>query len=42
MLLALAVLLLVIAVVGGIAIHPALFLIAIVALLLVLSSRRTV
>ena len=42
MLLALAVLLLVIAVVGGITIHPALFLIALIAVLILFTSRRTV
>jgi hypothetical protein len=42
MLLALAVLLLVLAIVGGIAIHPLLFLIAIVALLVFISGRRSI
>jgi hypothetical protein len=42
MLLALAVLLLVVAIVGGITIHPVLFLLALVAVLLLASSRRTV
>ena len=42
MLLALAVLLLVIAVVGGITIHPLLFLLALVAVLVFAGSRRTV
>jgi hypothetical protein len=40
MLLALAVLLLVIAVVGGIAVHPLLFLIAVLALLVFVGNRR--
>ncbi len=40
MLLALAVLLLVIAVVGGIAVHPLLFLVAVVALLVLLGNRH--
>lgn len=40
MLLALAVILLILAVVGGIAIHPLLFLLAIVAVLLLVSGRR--
>jgi hypothetical protein len=40
MLLALAVILLVLAVVGGIAIHPLLFLIAILALVAFLGGRR--
>lgn len=40
MLLALAVILLILAVVGGIAIHPLLFLIAILALLAFFASRR--
>jgi hypothetical protein len=39
-LLALAVLLLVLAVVGGIAIHPLLFLLVIVALVMLFSGRR--
>ena len=42
MLLALAVLLLVIAVVGGITIHPLLFLVALVAVLVFAGSRHTV
>jgi hypothetical protein len=42
MLLALAVILLIIAIVGGIAVHPLLFLIAILALLAVLGGRRGV
>ena len=41
MLLALVVILLVLAVVGGIAIHPLLFLIAILALLVFLGGRRS-
>lgn len=40
MLLALAVVLLIIAVVGGIAVHPLLFLIAILAVVALLSGRR--
>ncbi|MEA2299341.1 MAG: hypothetical protein QOF77_2277 [Solirubrobacteraceae bacterium] len=40
MLIALALLLLVIAVVGGIAVHPLLFLIAILAILALFSGRR--
>lgn len=40
MLVAIAVLLLVLAVVGGIALHPLLFALAILALLLLLSGRR--
>jgi hypothetical protein len=39
-LLALAVILLVIAVVGGIAVHPLLFLIAVLAILAVVAGRR--
>ena len=42
MLLALAVVLLVLAIVGGIAIHPLLFLIAVVALLVFISGRRSI
>lgn len=42
MLLTLAVVLLIIAIVGGIAIHPLLFLIAILALLVFLGGRRAV
>jgi hypothetical protein len=42
MLIALAVILLIIAVVGGIAVHPLLFLIAILALLAFFSGRRHV
>ena len=42
MLLALAIILLVLAVVGGIAVHPLLFLIAILALVVFLSGRRGV
>jgi hypothetical protein len=42
MLLALAVILLVLAVIGGIAIHPLLFLLVIVAVLALLASRRAV
>jgi hypothetical protein len=41
MLFALAVILLVLAVVGGIAVHPLLFLIAILALLVFFSGRRS-
>ena len=41
MLLALAVVLLVLAIIGGIAVHPLLFLIAILALLVFLSGRRS-
>ncbi len=40
MLLALAVVLLVIAVVGGIAVHPLLFLIAVLAILALVAGRR--
>jgi hypothetical protein len=40
MLLALAVILLIIAVAGGIAIHPLLFLIALVAIVVLLAGRR--
>jgi hypothetical protein len=40
MLLALAVILLIIAVAGGIAIHPLLFLIAVVAIVVLLAGRR--
>lgn len=42
MLLTLAIVLLVIAIVGGITVHPALFLIALLAVLLFAGSRRTV
>lgn len=42
MLLALAIVLLVLAVVGGIAVHPLLFLIAILALVVFMSGRRGV
>jgi hypothetical protein len=42
MLLALAVILLVLAVIGGIAVHPLLFLIAVLALVVFLSGRRGV
>ncbi|HEY2653537.1 MAG TPA: hypothetical protein VGI50_16560 [Solirubrobacteraceae bacterium] len=42
MLLALVVILLVLAIVGGIAIHPLLFLIALVALLVFISGRRSI
>jgi hypothetical protein len=42
MLLALAVLLLVLAVVGGIAVHPLLFLIAVLAVVALIGGRRTV
>jgi hypothetical protein len=42
MLFALAVVLLVLAVVGGVAIHPLLFLIAILALLAFLGGRRSI
>lgn len=42
MLLALAVILLLLAIVGGIAIHPLLFLIAIVALLVFVGGRRSI
>jgi hypothetical protein len=40
MLLALAVILLIIAVAGGIAIHPLLFLIALIAIVVLLAGRR--
>ncbi len=40
MLLALAVILLIVAVVGGIAIHPLLFLIAVLAILALVAGRR--
>jgi hypothetical protein len=40
MLLALAVILLIIAVAGGIAIHPLLFLIAVVAIIVLVAGRR--
>ncbi len=40
MLLALAVILLIIAVVGGVAVHPLLFLVAVLAVLAVLGERR--
>jgi hypothetical protein len=42
MLIALAVLLLILAIVGGIAIHPLLFLIAIVALIVFVGGRRSI
>jgi hypothetical protein len=42
MLLALAIILLVLAVIGGIAVHPLLFLIAVLALVVFLSGRRGV
>ncbi len=42
MLLALAVLLLVLAVVGGIAVHPLLFLIAVLAVVALIGGRRSV
>jgi len=42
MLLALAVLLLVLAVVGGIAVHPLLFLIAILAIIAFMGGRRSI